>query len=337
MKKFFKFTAAALMLGLAASFASCSDEEDEDDVEVLADGQNNETDVLSSIVGVRFGTGVSGKAIFRYYTILDGNKIKYEQTKFGNRVAGVTWDYEKVENDDGTITLKVSNGVADVEGTNFGSEDITYDFSSGDDTPTVTATYYEGTTPKESTSVLARVYSGIENIIGNTYIYQVSGKSISLSYAFGKDGVAVYKNIKYGNNYADEKYKYQISAWNVLTDDVVLADDGETELLTFSKTSYATELNTYAVHFTQAETGSHTVAAVDYASGSYAATEQTVETTEDEEAGYILITLKGDIASDGSGTFTITTCEENEDGTALTEVTNSSSGTSSSDYTLYTD
>ena len=335
MKNYLKKCAAAILVLTSALMMSCSNGSSDSDDDILQSAAG-----VSALVNLRYGTGVSGKAIFRYYTILEGNKIKYEQTKFGNLVAGVTWDYEETENEDGTITLKVSNGVADVEGTNFGEEDITYDFSSGNDSPTVTATYYEGTTPKESTSVLTRVYSGIENIIGNTYAYTVSGKPISLSYAFGKDGVTAYKMVKYGNSYADEKYKYQITAWNLLTSDTVLADDGETELLAFSKTSYATDLNTYAVHFTQAETGSHTVVTVDYESGSYAATETVVETTEDEEAGYILITLKDDIAADGSGTFTITTCEEttDEDGnTSLTEVVNSSSGSSSSDYTLYTE
>ncbi len=337
MKNLLRLTAAALLLCAAGTFVSCANDDDDDDESSPA-SLASETSPLSGILNVRYGTGVSGKAIFKYYTVLEGNKIRYEQTKFGNYTSDVTWDYVETENEDGSVTLAVSNGVQAVEGAAYGDESITYLFND-DGSVTITSTYYEMGAPVESTSTCVRVYSGIENIIGNTYAYTVSGKSISLSYAFGKDGVTAYKMVKYGNSYADEKYACQITAWNVLYADAVLADDGATELLAFSKTSYATALNTYAVHFTQAETGSHTVVAVDYTNG-YATTEQTVETTAGDEAGYILITLTGDIASDGSGTFTVTTCEETtaEDGTtSLTEVVNSSSGTSSSEFTLYTE
>ena len=190
MKKMLKFGLLALAALSVFSFSSCSEEDEEE--KKLSEAQSN----LQSIIGVRFGTGVSTKAIFKYYTVLEGNKVRYEQTKFGSYTSDVTWNYTVTENEDGTITLNLSDGVQAVEDAAYGDEPITFDFSTGTDTPTLTSTYYERGEPVETTGQFTRVYTGIEKVIGSTFQHAVSGKSIASSYAFKDDGTAEFKLIK---------------------------------------------------------------------------------------------------------------------------------------------
>ncbi len=328
MKKFFKFTAAALMVALAASFVSCSDD-DEEEVE--------ESSPISKIVGVRFGTGVSTKAIFKYYTVLEGNKVRYEQTKFGGYTSDVTWDYTETVNEDGTITLNLSNGVQAVEDAAYGDEPITYDFSTGYDTPTLTSTYYERGEPVETTGQFTRVYSGIENVIGSTFQHAVSGKSIASSYAFKDDGTAEYKLIKYSKTTDYGHYKYQITAWNVLTaDEVSSTADADTKVLAFDKASLAHALNTYAVHFVYAATETYTLEANDYSQGYGNATvTSTKDVTEDEEpeAPYIFITL----VDDGVARINVTAATSTTDDDGNVTWAMSESEDDVTEYTLYTE
>ncbi|MBR4374838.1 MAG: hypothetical protein IKP49_10800 [Treponema sp.] len=331
MKKMLKFGLLALAALSVFSFTSCSEEDEEE--KKISEAQSN----LQSIIGVRFGTGVSTKAIFKYYTVLEGNKVRYEQTKFGSYTSDVTWNYTVTENEDGTITLNLSDGVQAVEDAAYGNEPITFDFSTGTDTPTLTSTYYERGEPVETTGQFTRVYTGIEKVIGNTFLHSVSGKSISSSYAFKDDGTAEFKLIKYSKTTDYGHYKYQISAWNVLTDDEVYSTaDSETKVLAFDKASLAHALNTYAVHFVYAATETYTLEANDYSQGYGNATVTTTKNvTEDEEpeSPYIFITL----VDDGVATINVTaaTSTTAEDGTVTWAMSDSEDDVT--EYTLYTE
>ena len=334
MKKVFKLSVIAMLLCAAAAFVSCANEDDDDDSSSPA---LSETDSLASLVNVRFGTGVSGKAIYKYYTILEGNKVRYEQTKYGSYTSDVTWDYTAATNENGTITLTLSNGVQAVENAAYGNEPITYDFSTGNDTPTLTSTYYERGEPVESTGQFTRVYTGIEKVIGSTFLHAVSGKSISSSYAFKADGTAEFKLIKYEKLTDYGHYKYQISAKHLLSTDAVASTaDANTSVLAFSSASLASSLNTYAVHFVYAATETYTLEANDYSQGYGNATvTSTKVVTEDEEpeSPYIFITLVGDgVAKINVTAATSTTAE---DGTVTWSMSESADDVT--EYTLYTE
>lgn len=332
MKKFLKASAFALMILSVFAFVSCSNDDDDDDSSSQA-----ASDPISKIVGVRFGTGVSTKAIFKYYTVLEGNKVRYEQTKFGGYTSDVTWDYTETVNEDGTITLNLSNGVQTVEDAAYGNEPITYDFSTGYDTPTLTSTYYERGEPVETTGQFTRVYSGIEKVIGSTFQHAVSGKSIASFYTFNADGTAVFKLIKYSKTTDYGHYKYQITAWNVLTaDEVSSTADAETKVLAFDKTSLAHALNTYAVHFVYAATETYTLEANDYSQGyGNASVTSTKDVTEGEEpeSPYIFITL----VDDGVAKINVTAATSTTDDDGNVTWAMSESEDDVTEYTLYTE
>lgn len=344
MKKFLKVSAVAVLLSAAALFVSCADDDNastsdtakDTDQNIISD-QPESTSALTNLVNIRFGTGVSGKAIYKYYTILEGNKVRYEQTKYGNYTSDVTWDYTEVANEDGTVTLELSNGVQAVTDAAYGNEPITFDFSTGEDTPTLTSTYYERGEPVESTGVFTRVYTGIENVIGSTFLHAVSGKSISSSYAFNADGTAEFKLIKYSKLTDYGHYKYEISAKHLLSADTVNASDDEsTAILAFSSSSLASALNTYAVHFVYAETETYELEANDYSQGYGNATvTSTKDVTEGEEpdAPYIFITL----VDDGVATINVTaaTSTTADDGSVTWAISESANDVT--EYSLYTE
>ena len=333
MKKIVRISAFVLALFSALSFIGCSPNSND---ESLTQAQSN----FNSIIGVRFGTGVSTKAIFKYYTVLSDTQVRYEQTKFGSYTSDVTWNYTVTENEDGTITLNLSDGVQAVEDAAYGNEPITYDFSTGTDTPTLTSTYYERGEPVETTGQFTRVYSGIEKVIGSTFLHSVSGKSILSSYAFKDDGTAEFKLIKYSKTTDYGHYKYQITAWNILTDDQVAAsDNSENYILAFDKTSLAHDLNTYAVHFVYAETETYTLESNDYSQGYGNATVTTTkDVTEDEEpeSPYIFITLVDDgVATINITQATSTTTGEGEDATTTWAMSENADDVT--EYSLYTE
>ena len=356
MKKFLKLSAIALLLCLAAVFVSCANDDDDDD-----DDSSSPTGI-AKYENVRFGTAVTGKSIFKFYTVLSNNKVRYEQIKYGNYTSDVTSDYTEVKNSDGTITLKLSNGVqkiknADGSDASFGDEDITFDFSTGTDTPTLTSSYYERGEPVESTGQFTRVYSGIENVIGNTFVHAVSGKSISSSYNFNADGTAEYKLTKYSklNDYG--KYKYTITApFRVTAENVNSSSDEETAILKYDNYVVITggDLNTYAVHLVYAETKTYELEENDYSQGygnATTTTEKSVKEGDEPESPYILIKLTSDDAakitvipvtneektteSTRNGTTTTTT------NMVLTPTTTTAAGgtveTSETEYALYTE
>ena len=338
MKKILRFSVLAFTALLLFSFAACSQDDDDDETGAsLSEAESN----LQSIIGVRFGTGVSTKAIFKYYTVLEGNKVRYEQTKFGGYTSDVTWNYTAAENEDGTITLTLSDGVQSVEDAAYGNEPITFDFSTGTDTPTLTSTYYERGEPVETTGQFTRVYTGIEKVIGSTFLHSVSGKSISSSYAFKDDGTAEFKLIKYSKTTDYGHYKYQITAWNVLTDDEVYSTaDSETKVLAFDKTSLAHALNTYAVHFVYAATETYTLEANDYSQGYGNATvTSTKEVTEDEEpeSPYIFITLVDDGVATINVTAATSTTTTDDEGNETVTWAMSESEDDVTEFALYTE
>ena len=325
-------SAMTVALISVAALTSCNQNPDAEEESVV--------DPITSITGIRFGTGVSTKAIFKYYTVLEGNKVRYEQTKFGDYTSDVTWDYTQVENEDGTITLNLSNGVQAIEDAAYGNEPITFDFSTGTDTPTLTSTYYERGEPVETTGMFTRVYTGIEKVIGVTFLYSVSGKSISSSYNFKADGTAEYKLIKYNKQTDYGNYKYQITAWNILlSDQVAASDNAENYILAFDKASLAHDLNTYAVHFVYAATETYTLESNDYSQGYGSATITTEkEVTEDEEpeAPYIFITLIDDGVATINVTAATSTTTTDDEGNETVTWSMSESEDDVTEYSLYT-
>ena len=344
MKKFLKLSALALLLCSAATFVSCSNgNEDEEDEAKTG---------IAQYENIRFGTAVSGKSIFKFYTVLPNNKVRYEQIKYGSYTSDVTWDYTAVKNEDGTITLELSNGVQAVEDAAYGNEPITFDFSTGEDTPTLTSTYYERGEPVESTGQFTRVYSGIEKVIGNTFVHTVSGKSITSSYNFKADGTAEFKQIKYSklNNYGN--YKYTITAPFRVSAENVKSSDGGTEILKYDNSVVITggDLNTYAVHFVYAKTETYTLESNDYSQGygnNTVTTTKEVTADTEPDSPYILIKLTDDDVA--KITVISVTHEEAEttgrSGTTttvtVTPTTTSAAGgtveTSESEYTLSTE
>lgn len=358
MKKFLKLSVVALLLCSAAAFVSCSDDDEEDEAKAgIAQYEN-----------IRFGTAVTGKTIFKFYTVLPNNKVRYEQIKYGSYTSDVTSDYTEVKNADGTITLKLSNGVqkiknADGSDASSGDEDITFDFSTGEDTPTLTSTYYERGEPVESTGQFTRVYSGIETLLKSTYLSAVSGKSISSSYNFNEDGTVLYKLIKYEKNYGYGNYKYTIYATKFLKSDA----DTNSALqyasvkLTDTNGEAISDLNTYVIHFVYAASETYNITKGTYANGGFqSSTTEQVSVTENTEptsataatdAGVDPAWIIVKISAENAGKIVISPVAASEDSkltenTGTTTITlKSTSSTiqggaatvSGTEYTLYTE